>query len=107
MYVRKFNGAFFYFIQDILTPNTQFLLKYDWYDPNTDVKGKEIGVPQSKLTQADICYDTWGVGVLQHLNSHVKVTLFYDIVHNEFTSLPPYDVDAKDNILTVRAQLSF
>ncbi|HSC54849.1 MAG TPA: hypothetical protein VLC98_14550 [Phnomibacter sp.] len=107
MYVRKFNGAFFYFIQDILTPNTQFLLKYDWYDPNTDVKGKEIGVPQSKLTQADICYNTWGVGVLQHLNSHVKVTLFYDIVHNELTSLPPYDVDAKDNILTLRAQFSF
>jgi hypothetical protein len=42
-YVRKFDGAFVYLLQNIVSSQHQLGLKFDWYDPNTDVKGAEIG----------------------------------------------------------------
>ena len=59
-YIRHFNGAFFYFLQNIINTKHQLLVKYDWYDPNTKVKGNEIGKPGTNLTAADIKFSyTW------------------------------------------------
>jgi hypothetical protein len=107
IYVRQFNGAFFYFIQDLGSPKNQFLLKYDWYDPNTDVKSQEIGVPGSHLTVADIAYRTWGFGLLHHFNEHVKLVMYYSLVHNESTQLAGYESDVSDNVFTARLQFRF
>jgi hypothetical protein len=35
IYIRKFNGAYFYFLQNIGQTPWQAIVKYDWYDPNT------------------------------------------------------------------------
>jgi hypothetical protein len=107
LYIRKFDGAYFYFLQNLGSDKHQVVLRYDWYDPNKAVHGKQIGAPGSNLTRADIRYDTYGGGYLYYMNDHVKLTLWYDVVINESTSLPGYTDDLKDNVLTCRLQFRF
>jgi len=107
VYRRHFNGAFLYFLQNIVNEHNQLLLKYDWYDPNTKVSNEEIGETGTNLTPADIRYSTLGVGYAYYFNDHVKVIAFYEFVKNESTLLPGYSNDLKDNILTLRLQFRF
>jgi len=106
-YQREFNGAFFYFLQNIINKDNQFLLKYDWYDPNSKVEGNQIGKTGTNLTPADIKYSTLGVGFLHYFNDNIKIVLYYDFVKNENTQLPGYTSDIKDNVLTCRLQFRF
>jgi hypothetical protein len=106
-YVRHFNGAFFYFLQHIINTKHQFLLKYDWYDPNAKVHGKEIGKPGTNLTAADIKFYTLGVGYAYYMNAQTKIIFYYDIVKNERTSLAGYINDLKDDVFTCRLQFRF
>lgn len=58
-YVRKFNGAYFYFLQNLGSKHHQIGIKYDWYDPNTEVKGEEIGNTSNNLKAVNIKFNTW------------------------------------------------
>lgn len=106
-YIRKFNGAFFYFLQNIINKKHQIGVKYDWYDPNTELKGKEIGAPGSNISEANIRYDTWSVGYNYYVNEHLKLLLWYDMVNNESTLLPGYMQNLGSNVLTCRLQFRF
>jgi hypothetical protein len=106
-YVRHFDGAFFYFLQNIINNRHQLLLKYDWYDPNIKTGKNEIGAANSNLTIGDIKYYTVGVGYIFHFNSQTKLVLYYDIVRNEKTLMPGYLSDIKDNVFTSRLQFRF
>ena len=106
-YVRHFNGAFFYFLQNIVNAKHQLLFKYDWYDPNVKVSGEEIGKPGTNLTAADIKFSTFGFGYAYHFSTQIKLIFYYDIVNNEITQLPGYTTDLKDNIFTCRLQFRF
>lgn len=103
-YKRNFNGAYFYYIQHLFSLKHQLVIKYDWYDPNTKVKGKEIG---AGFTAADVQYNTLNIGYLHHVSDQTKLVLFYGIVKNETTSLPGFTSDVKDNVLTCRLQFRF
>ncbi|WP_343688779.1 porin [Chitinophaga sp.] len=107
LYIRNFDGAYFYFLQNLGNPQDLLVLKYDWYDPNRDVKGKQIGDPDAGLSKADIRYDTFGAGYVHYFNANTKVMLFYDWVRNEATSLEGYTADVKDNVFTCRIQYRF
>ncbi len=108
IYRRKFNGAYFYFIQNILTTPFQAVVKYDWYDPNTDVEGDQIGKTSSNTNATDIKYTTLGVGLIYHWDANLKLVLYYDMVENETSkNLTGYNKDLKDNVLTLRAQMRF
>lgn len=105
LYHRNFNGAYFYFIQNIAHSHHNIMVKYDWYDPNTSVKGKEIG---GNLTATDIKYSTLGLGYLFNYDQNWKFLLYKDFVKNESTNLPGYTTDVKkDNVLTLRIQYTF
>lgn len=106
-YIRQFNGAFFYFLQNIINKNNQFLVKYDWYDPNVKVDQTIIGTSGTNFTAIDIKYSTIGIGFIRHLNSQTKLIFYYDFVRNEKTKLAGYTTDLKDNILTCRLQFKF
>lgn len=112
-YIRNFNGAYLYFIQNILKSRHQVLVKYDWYDPNTDVAGKEIGASGSATNATDIKYSTLGFGYIYRATDHIRWMTYYDIVRNENTSLTGtnstnnYSKDLKDNVFTVRMQYRF
>ncbi len=112
LFSRKFNGYYINYIQNIGDAN-QLVVKYDVFDPNTDVEGDQIGVKSSNLTAADIKYNTLGIGWIHHWDSNVKLILYYDIVKNEKVnaastgSLTLFKDDIKDNVLTFRIQYKF
>jgi phosphate-selective porin len=106
-YVRNMNGMTFFFSQNIGSTKHQLIFKYDWYDPNTDVEGKEIGKAGSKLTAADIKYTTIGFGWIYNWDNNVKILAYYDLVKNESTSLTGYKNDLLDNVFTARIQYKF
>jgi hypothetical protein len=107
LYVRPFQGGFLYFLQNIANTKHQLMLKYDWYDPNTKADGQSIGSPASNFGEADIKFTTLGAGYLYHINSNLKILLYYEWVKNETTALAGYTSDRSDNILTIRTQFRF
>jgi hypothetical protein len=106
-YIRNFDGVFIYLLQNIFTTKHQIGLKYDWYDPNTDVKGKEIGMAGSNVNATDIKYSTLSVGYNFYMNENMKLVLWYDIVKNEITAISGYTTDIRDNVITCRLQFRF
>jgi hypothetical protein len=121
IYLRNFAGYYINYVQNIGNDN-QFVLKYDVFDPNTDVKGDDIGRigGNTKLGWADIKYTTLGLGWIYHWDSNVKFVLYYDMVTNEKinsaatsstvvngSSDLTYKNDIHDNVLTFRVQYRF
>jgi hypothetical protein len=112
LYSRNFSGYYINYIQNIgLTE--QIIVKYDRYDPNTNITSSNIGVG-NLTTTGDIKYSTLGLGVVHHFDGNVKLTLYYEMITNEKVnsaatnaSLLPFKQDVKDNVLTVRMQYKF
>ena len=105
VYLRNFDGAYFYFIHNILKSKHQLVVKYDWYDPNTDVEGNQIGNIFNNLGSAEIKYESLGFGWNFQMSNHLKFMAFYQTVKNESTSISPEDV--KDDVMTLRLQHKF
>ena len=105
-YIRKFSGGYINFVQDILDTKHSIVVKYDFYDPNTDVKGTQVGVA-SKTGKADMAYSTIGIGYLYRMNNNVRISAYYDVVNNEQVSVKGYTQNVKDNLLTLRIQYKF
>jgi hypothetical protein len=106
-YIREFDGAFFYFIQNIVNSQWEVIAKYDWYDPNIKVSERDLQLSNTPFTVADIKFSTFGIGLTHYFNDHVKLIAYYDMVHNEKSSLTGFTGDAKDDIFTLRAQFRF
>jgi hypothetical protein len=106
-YVRKFDGTFIYLLQNVWSNRHQFGIKYDWYDPNTEVKGEEIGKDGNNINATNIKYTTISTGYNYIINENVRLMLWYDFIKNESTSLTGYTGDIKDNIFTARLQFRF
>jgi hypothetical protein len=105
LYVRQFEGAFICFLQN-LGKKHQLIVKYDFYDPNTHVKNDEL-VKDTKITSADVKYNTLGVGYLYYMNEHIKFVFYQAFVKNEKTRLTGLTDDLKDNIFTFRVHYRF
>ncbi len=107
-YLRNFDGAYLYFIQNLGKSKHQLLVKYDWYDPNTDVEGNDIGITGTNLSSTDIKYSTLGLGYIWNIDSNLKLVLCYDLVTNETSeNLSGYTSDRTDNLFTTRIQFKF
>lgn len=107
-YLRNFNGGYIMLLQNLGTLPLQMVIKYDWYDPNTEVSKDQIGAKNSKLGKADISYNTIGFGLVYRFDPNVKVTFYYDMVTNEISkNLSGYTYDLKDNVFTTRVQYKF
>jgi len=106
-YIRAFDAAFFYLLQNIINESHQVGIKYDWYDPNTHVSGDQIGKGGTNLTPADIKYNTLGFGYIYYINKNLKLVLWYDMIRNESTALQSFNGDVDDNIFTGRLQFRF
>ncbi|HPB58038.1 MAG TPA: hypothetical protein PLL49_05990, partial [Bacteroidales bacterium] len=64
-YIRNFNGGYVVLVQDMGVVPLSAVVKYDWYDPNTKVAGKQIGDlgkedDFKKTSIGDIAYNTVG-----------------------------------------------
>ncbi len=103
-YQRNFIGYYLYFLQNIGPLPLQLIVKYDLFDPNTDVKGNDI---TAVLGAGDIAYTTTGLGLAYRFDSNIRFTAYYDMVTNEKTQLSGYTKDLKDNVFTLRMQYKF
>src|SRR6185436_5700148 len=83
IYRRKFNGMYLYFVQNVLTTPLSLVVKYDLYDPNTDISGDAIGKTGSNTSANDLAYSTLGFGLIYRWDANLKIVLYYDWVTNE------------------------
>lgn len=104
-FIREFDGAFIYFLQNIINEHWELMAKYDWYDPNIKAGAKQIGT--TNLTAADIRFTTLGLGLTRYFNNNLKLLGYYAMVKNENTALTGYTEDLNDNVFTLRMQLRF
>jgi hypothetical protein len=134
-YVNNFAGYYLYFIKNLGKKN-QFALRYDYYDPNTDLKGKDVAVKNFvssdalvasvKSGKSDLATSTLAFAFHHYFYHNVRITLNYDIVQNEkvgSTGLVTDDYTKADgtkvlkgvdwgkavnqNVLTLRIQAKF
>lgn len=107
LYLRDFVGYYAILVQDIGRSKHSIVLKYDYYDPNTQISGDEIGL-QKNTGAADVAYSTFGVGYLFRWNSNIRLMAYYDMPTNEnCPNLKDFDSRIKQNVFTARAQVKF
>lgn len=108
LFKRPFLGYFFYLVQDIGKTPFSAVLKYDAYDPNTKLKGNEVGAENSFTSKTDLAQSTLGVGGIYNFNKHIRVQAYYEFNFNEKSNLVKgYEKDRKDDVFTLRLQYKF
>lgn len=111
-YVRKVQGYYLMFVQNIGQTRHSFVIKYDTFDPNTEVSGNQIygdatGTANNRFTAYDVKYSDLGLGYICRIDANLKLTIYYDINKNETTAMKGYTYDLKDNVWTIRLQYKF
>ena len=106
VYQRKFNGGYAYLIQRFAHKH-ELALKYEWYDPNTQITGADLTGTNS-MTKAELKYDMIGFGYNYLFSDNVKFMVYYNRVNNELAKgLNGYTADLKDDVFTLRVQYRF
>lgn len=105
---RQVEGWYLAWIQN-LGAKFQAVARYDVFDPNTEVEGKDIFVAGSGLGAADILHSTLGLGAIFHWDDATKLVAYYDIVTNEEANSANavWSKDLNDNVFTLRMQTKF
>lgn len=89
----NFAGYYLYFIKNLGSKN-QFSFRYDYYDPNTDVTGKDVNVKKftpadatvvksKTVGKSDLATSTFGFALHHYFDDNIRISLDYDIVNNE------------------------
>jgi hypothetical protein len=106
-YLRDFNAFCGYFLQRFGTSPWMLVLKFDWYDPNTAIRGADIGQPGTRTGSSDVKYTSLGLGVNCYLKN-VYFMAYYDFITNEEAPfLSGFAKDIRDNVFTIRTQFQF
>jgi hypothetical protein len=103
VYKRNFGGYYAMLIQNVDPLKSQVVVKYDSYDPNTDVEGGDV------MSSSEMAVNTLGLGLVYHWDENVKFIAYFDHVMNEeiSASAAPFDKDAHDDVFTFRIQYKF
>ncbi|TDG36746.1 porin [Pedobacter changchengzhani] len=104
LYARNFSGYYFWVTQQIFKTKLEALISYDVYDPNTAVKGSDIGKANTFTTAGDVKYSTLGYGLTYQVNDRIKFTVYNENVKNESTLLKEVPNDIRDDVFTARLQ---
>jgi hypothetical protein len=88
----NFSGYYVYLIKN-LGKKDQFAFRYDYYDPNTDITGKDVKVKGYTSTDAnvasmmsgksDLATSTFSLALHHYFDDNLRITLNYDSVQNE------------------------
>jgi len=105
-YIRDFDGGYILLVQDLGDLPFSAVLKYDWYDPNTQVSGNQVG--ENGTSEADLSLSTFGIGALWKVSNNLRLQAYYEIKKNETTTqIANRNEDLKDNVFTLRLQYKF
>ena len=132
----NFSGYYLYWIKNLGNKN-QFSFRYDYYDPNTDITGKDVTIAKYTSTDAttlknrvsgksDLATTTFGFALHHYFDDNIRISLNYDIVNNEKVSAAglltenytkadgtvvknglDYSKNVNNNVLTFRIQAKF
>lgn len=132
----KFAGYYLYFIKNLGKKN-QFAFRYDYYDPNTNITGKDVTITKYTSPDAttlknrvsgksDMATSTFGFALHHYFDDNIRISLDYDIVQNEkvgaaglltenYTKADDtvvvkgldYSKNVNNNLLTLRIQAKF
>jgi len=131
-YQNKFAGYYLYLIKNLGKKN-QFAFRYDYYDPNTDITGKDVSINGYAATAAtakktsgksDLATTTLGFAFHHYFDDNLRITLAYEVVQNEkvgttgkvvdnytnpdgTTGSLDYSSKVNQNVLTLRIQAKF
>ena len=89
----NFAGYYVYLIKNVGKKN-QFAFRYDYYDPNTDIKGSDVTITKyagsntakigsMKSSIADLATSTFTFAWHYYFDDNIRITLAYAIVQNE------------------------
>ena len=89
----NFAGYYLYFIKNLGKKN-QFAFRYDYYDPNTDITGKDVTITKFTSTDEttlksktsgknDLATSTFSLALHHYFDDNLRISLNYDIVQNE------------------------
>jgi len=89
----NFSGYYLQFIKNLGAKN-QFAFRYDYYDPNADIAGKDVMVKGYTSTEAttlkskmsgksDLATSTLGFAFHHYFDDNLRISLNYEIVQNE------------------------
>ncbi|HEX7493666.1 MAG TPA: porin [Bacteroidales bacterium] len=92
----NFSGYYIYFIKNI-GPKNQFVVRYDYYDPNNKLSGDAAG--------NSIYYKTWDIAWQYYLNDFIRISMQYEMPKNEINASNP--TEKKDNMFSLRLQAKF
>ena len=100
--VRHFTGYYLYLIKNIGRKD-QFVLKYDFYDPNTELSGD--------AAKGEVSWKTYTVAWQHYLNDYIRISLQYEMPKYEVNASRPEDykdlTGAYGNTLGIRVQAKF
>jgi Phosphate-selective porin len=108
-FLRDFAGGYVTLIQQI--HKLSVFGRYDWYDPNTKVKGNDVGLSAAGVTATnatDLRLTTTSVGTFYEPNKNLRFTAQYDFNRYEKTDNGKFSVAGLDNnLFTLRIQYKF
>lgn len=102
---RDFSGYYIMLVKNIFT-EWQFAIKYDNYNPNTQIEEKNINDTK------DLPLSTLGIGINNYSFDNIRISLWYDInktttSNNLIGAKKLLANDPVDNLLTLRFQFKF
>jgi opacity protein-like surface antigen len=107
VYNRDFAGGHVLLVQELERWPLSLVLKYDWYDPNTQIAGNELG-RKAATGVGDLAFGRYGGGLLWQVTVDMRVQAYYEVNRNETSdALPAYANDWRDNVFTLRLQYRF
>ncbi len=114
LYQRDVMGWYVTLVQNI-GKSFQGVVRYDVYDPNTNVSDDEVGASGTKTSKTDLAYSNWYFGVNYFINGNTKFTLGYDLYANETSSKlasskkggSNLSQEVKDDVVTAQLQFAF
>lgn len=111
LYQRDVLGWYVAYVQNV-GKSVQAVVRYDVYDPNTNVDGDKVGT--NGTSSADMMYNNWYFGLNWFATGNLKFTVGYDLIQNEtsakLASSNPHKNFAKDvddDVLTLQGQFAF
>lgn len=108
-FLREFAGNYITLIQQI--HKFSVYGRYDWYDPNTKVKGNDVGLSATGLTAtnaADLKLTITSLGSFYEPNKNLRFTAQYDFNRYEKTDNGKFSAAGLDNnLFTLRIQYKF
>ncbi|MDR2534248.1 MAG: OprO/OprP family phosphate-selective porin [Tannerellaceae bacterium] len=108
IYMRHLSGAYVTVAQDLGSLPLTAVVKYDFYDPNANVKGDGVGAEGSATGRGDITMYNLGGGIFWRINPALRLTAYCDFTRNETSAnLSGYEADRSDNVFTLRLQYKF